>query len=731
MHPIHKYTFVYVSLALATLARPANAAETINTDTTTLPEITVHGQQPAARQTINSNVLLPIKPYTTDSATLLEQATGISLHSAGGFSSLPVYHGLADDRLLVNNDGVTTPASCPNHMNSPLSYIVPSKVDSVEIFNGAAPVSAGGDNIGGVIKVKTAAPIFSDNSEWVQKGEIGSYYRSNGHAWGANASATVANDKVSLSYSGSTAQSDDYTAARSFKTGQTVTGRGWINGDTIGSSAYKTENHELTAAYRGDNELIELKFNAQHTPYEGFPNQRMDMTGNNEYQISLHLNKRYDWGNLDARLYDQYVNHSMQFGDDKQYTYGSYAGMPMNTASHTQGGTVVGELPIGQKDNVKIGAEFQRYRLDDWWPAAGTTSGMMGPNTFWNINNGQRDRFDLFSEINHNWSDKWVGIFGARVSSVHTSADTVQGYSSMMYGTDANNFNNGNRKATDTNIDLSALARYTPSATEQYELAYGRKTRSPNLYERYTWSTLSMAAIMNNFAGDGNGYVGNPNLKPEVANTFSFTAGWHDADNSRWSVRLSPYYSYVQDYIDAKRLSTYQNSTNQFVVLQYVNQDAELYGIDLDGKLMLLNNSAWGRFDLTGKIAYTRGKNLTTGDNLYNIMPLNAKVAVQQSLGKWSSAVEIQAVQAKRDVSEVRNEWTTPGYGLLNLRGRYEWKSVSVSFGVENALNHFYYQPLGGAYTGQGTTMGTNSINWGVGIPGPARTLYVAFNYKL
>jgi iron complex outermembrane receptor protein len=45
--------------------------------------------------------------------------------------------------------------------------------------------------------------------------------------------------------------------------------------------------------------------------------------------------------------------------------------------------------------------------------------------------------------------------------------------------------------------------------------------RSPNLYERYTWSTWSMAAVMNNFVGDGNGYIGNIDLKPEKATPLS------------------------------------------------------------------------------------------------------------------------------------------------------------------------------------------------------------------
>ena len=42
----------------------------------------------------------------------------------------------------------------------------------------------------------------------------------------------------------------------------------------------------------------------------------------------------------------------------------------------------------------------------------------------------------------------------------------------------------------------------------------------------------SMAALMNNFVGDGNGYLGDPALKPETAHTLSASFDWHAADRA-------------------------------------------------------------------------------------------------------------------------------------------------------------------------------------------------------
>ena len=47
--------------------------------------------------------------------------------------------------------------------------------------------------------------------------------------------------------------------------------------------------------------------------------------------------------------------------------------------------------------------------------------------------------------------------------------------------------------------------------------------------------------------------------------------------------------------------------------------------MDLSGQLPLAN-TAWGEFGLKGLLSYVRGKNTDTGDDLYNIMPLNAKL---------------------------------------------------------------------------------------------------------
>ena len=688
---------------------------------------------PRARK-LDAASLDSLRSTTSDTASLLRNIPGVSVYGAGGVSGLPVVHGLGDDRLRIMIDGMDMISACPNHMNSPLSYIDPTSVADIGVYAGISPVSLGGDNIGGTVVVESAKPEFAKaGAGTLTKGEIGAFYRSNGDARGASAKLTVAGETLSATYAGSTAQSDNYKAGGDFKAaGPAAADRGWLDGDEVGSTAYKAINQGLDLAWRGGNHLLDLKYRHQHIPYEGFPNQRMDMTDNKSDQVDLGYTGAYAWGELKSRVYHQSVDHQMQFGDDKQYFYGSAPGMPMNTSSGNTGAQLKASIVLGQANILRLGAEYRHYTLDDRWLPSGT--GMMAPGTFQNINNGRRDRYALYSEWERQLNAAWSGQIGLRHEIVMTDTGNVHGYADTdMMGSnqllDSTNFN-GDHKRTDGNWDLTALAGFTPNASSSYEFGLAQKTRSPNLYERYAWSSWPMAAIMNNFVGDGNGYVGNPALKPEVAYTASATADWHDEDKSRWDLKLTPYYTHVDDYIDAACAGAIC-AARQFNVLRYVNQSAELYGIDISGHRVLARTEHYGDWTLSGMVSYTRGENKTTGEGLYNIMPLNTRLELSQKLAHWSNAVEARFVAGKHDVSAVRNEIETAGYSLFNLRSSYAGKRVRVDVGMENLFDRLYSLPLGGAYVGQGMTMSINGVPWGIAVPGMGRSIYTTLSYAI
>lgn len=671
----------------------------------------------------------------SDAADLLRDVPGVSLNGAGGISSLPAVHGLSDDRLRIQIDGADLVAACPNHMNSPLSYADPTRIESVTVYSGITPVSVGGDSIGGSIQVKSTPPEFATSDQKViASGLLGAFYRSNGTALGYNVGATVAGEWANLTFRQSDARADDFKAGGSFKAATPGReGGDPIPGDVVGSSAFSgTVKRSLALALRKDGHLLQLEAAQQKVGFEGFPNQRMDMTYNDNWLLSARYVGVFGWGDLEGRFTFQDTRHEMDMGPDR-YSYGT--GMPMDSEARTWGAILKANVKLADGHLLRVGADAQYHVLYDFWPPVG---GTMGPNTFWNVDFGERLRVDAYAEWEARWSDAWLTLVGVRSDTVMTDAGPVQGYDDSLpaWGLDAAAFNAASHRRTDANWDLAGLLRFTPTQTQVYEGGYARKSRSPNLYQRYPWSTNAMAALMNNLVGDGNGYIGLIDLLPEVAHTVSVTGDWHDADRARWGVKATAYYTHVQDYVDARRCDFGQCSPENvtakdaFVLLQYANQAARLYGVDLSAKLRLAEGSSWGSLSASLGASWVRGDNLTTGDGLYNVMPLNGTLALTYQLDSWITTAEAVAVADKSHLSQVRNEIPTSAYGLLNLRTSYEWKFLRVDAAVENLLGTLYANPLGGAYVGQGPSMSTTGIPWGTAVPGPGRSFQLALQFR-
>lgn len=669
---------------------------------TQLSEITVIGA--VGETTLTREDIRAAGLGTSDTGSLVDALPGGAALGAGRVSSLPAINGMGADRVQIMSNGMILNPGCPNEMNPPLSFANPDMVDSLKVYSASAPVSAGGDFTGAKIEVAVTEPKFSQGPDWKTSGSVSGFYRSNGHGVGVDASATVSNDEYALAYRGGWSKSSDYRSG---------------SGRRIKSTMYETQNHALSLSRKTTDHQFTLEVGGQYMPRQGFVNQYMDLVDNR----SLHANARYegqfDWGSVDAKAFVSRVRHTMGFIEPDKT-----GAMPMDTRSTDLGYTVDATIPSGEHDVFRFGNELNHNSLNDWWdPVAGSM--MMGPEKFLNINDGRRGRVGTYAEWERHWSPQWTSVVGVRNDVVWMNAGKVHGYNAMMYGADAAAFNARDRSKTDVNVDGSALIRYQPDAGSAYELSAARKTRSPNLYERYTWSTNAMAMSMIGWFGDGNGYVGDVDLKPEKAHTVTFSASWRDPDQDRWSLRVAPYYSYVQDFIDVDRClrpsclaAQPANPTlrNGFVYLQFANHDAWLAGVNVDGKVRLWSDDAWGVGELTGSLNYVRGKR-TDGVNLYRIMPLNGSIGLNHRYGGWTSGVELRLVAPKSKVNQVHNEIETSGYALVNLRTGYEWESVKIEVGLNNLFDKNYVLPLGGA------DLVTYGGAWGDGVRGPGRSL--------
>jgi len=352
---------------------------------------------------------------------------------------------------------------------------------------------------------------------------------------------------------------------------------------------------------------------------------------------------------------------------------------------------------------------------------------MMGPLDYININDGERNRAGVWAEWEATPSPEWSTLLGIRYERVEMDTGDVQPYSwtGMMNMPDAmaaTAFNAVDHAREDDNVDVTAKATWSPSEFVSLEFGAAQKTRSPNLYERYAWGRGNMSSSMTNMTGDGAGYVGNLDLEPEVARSLAATLDWSDGQTDGRVLRLSGWASRVDDYIDADRIGTLNDG---LPILQFTNHDAELFGLEASGSMPAWQ-STWGDTRLSGTLSWTKGENKDTGDNLYNIAPLQGVFALENSKGVWTQALELELVDDKDTVNALRQELETPGYVLVHLRAGGELGGVRINAAIENLLDQDYDLPLGGI------AFGDYKYNGRVGpyhqVAGPGRSFNVSLS---
>lgn len=639
---------------------------------------------------------------TSDTGALITAIPGVAANTGGGISSMPTVHGLSEQRIRIVVDNVPIDSACPNDMNSPLSYTDPQTIASIAVVPGVSPVSMGGDTIAGVISVETAPPRFAIDGNLLLTGEASAFYRSNGDGVSTALTLTAAGKHLSATYSGS------YTAAGRYSGGGDL--------GIVRSTEYAKTDHQLALAAQTAAGLFELKGGYHYAPYEGFPNQYMDMTDNRSWFVNARWRGLFDWGKVDLTSSYRETRHRMNFLADKLP-----GDMPMNTDVDTFTAALKVEAPLSDQATLRAGGDYHNEWLDDWWPPV-AGSMMMGPGTYVNINAAHRDRIGLFGEWEQHWSPAISTLAGLRYDRVAMNTGPVQPYgTNMMQMADimaAAAFNAADRHRVDDNWSGTLLASWQAGQGLAVELGYAHKVRSPNIYERYSWGRGSMASRMIGWYGDGNGYVGNLKLRPERADTVS--AALRLGSEGGATLKLSPYYTHVNDYIDATFLQTLTNMMGMptgFVQLQFANKEAEFYGLDAAASVPVAKGTT-----LTARASWLHGQNLTDRQPVYHQMPFNAALGIDHAAGRFEAGAEVRFVARKDRIDPVRNEPATSAYTLVNLHAAYTLAGWMLSVSADNLFDEAYYEPLGGVSLGDFKATGTlrpvpgrgRSVNFGL-----------------
>jgi iron complex outermembrane receptor protein len=678
------------------------------------------------------------KDLTMWSSDALLKELGVHFSAAGGVSSLPVVNGMMGERIKVLVDGADVTAACANHMNPPLSYISANQISSYNVVAGISPVSAGSDNIAGVIRVNSISPQYSESDDLIlHSGYVSAKYSTNDNGRALGAGVRLASKTMSFNYQGSLSD------AQSYEDG---------NGDVVLDTLYRAQNHSFTTAMRDEKQHVVVKLTHQKIPYQGFANQYMDMTDNTSYGAIVQYKRELENSELEVQANWHNVKHEMGF-----FTQEKTGMMPMNTDADDISYQLKWRTPLANNSSLLLGHEFYNHKIKDWWPAI-EGSVMMGPNDYINLNNGKRQRVAVFAEYENQITKKWWFNGGVRIEQVKTRVGEVQAYSDSIMdmdmdmsamssdidmtmdmsdmSTDTNTdnaveamaFNALEHKKTDTLIDASLLFNYQLTNNDELQFGLARKNRAPSLYERYSWGVSTMSATMIGWYGDGNGYIGNPKLDAETAHTLSSTYVKSSSQDD-WHLSVNAWYTDVTDYIDAdivRTFNVYGQDNTARNILKFTNVEAKLYGFKFDFTASLVNSKTLGDVQLNANVLNTRGTRKGTNQPLYQITPLQSELALNQKVGRFENALSWQWVDSKTRVDSNRFENQTDSYSLLNLSSKASWDALTLSIDVTNLLDKFYEQPLGGVSI---AALNNDSTNGYSQLAGQGRSFNLGVSY--
>lgn len=666
-----------VVLSCACLSLPAYAEHVV------LPGLTVETTASEASPLRQTALPSPV----ADSAEQLKKLPGANINRNGPLTSIAQYRGMFGDRVNVLVDGIRISQAGPNSMDSPLSYIAASQLDSLTLYRGIAPVSSGIETIGGSILANSKQPAFSLGDDFQISGEATAGYAHNNDSHQLGLNTGISNQNHRLSLHASRDKGDDQR----------------FDGGNILPSQHERDSFGGGYAYQNNDGLL-ASFDIEHhdTGATGTPALPMD--------ILFARGERY------KTLISQTLNNGDKFSLRLNYQNADHL---MNNFSLRQGPAVAAMQRQTYTDVIAYGAQLH-YQHQNWLfgletDAAEHNATIFNPNNsdfrLTNFNQVERDRYSVFAEWQGDLNADWSLQAGGRYSKINSNADDVSAMGLMgpmanMMQMRANAFNAEDRRQQDDLFDAALTLNRMLRADLDLIVGAARKQRAASYQERYLWFPAESTSGL----ADGNTYLGDIQLDPETAYQYELGLDWH-----RPTYGLSPrlFYHHVDDYIQGV-------ATAQADTLQFTNVDARLYGLDTSWYLAL--NNQW---QLDGTISYVRGERRDTDDNLYRIAPLTNRVQLSYIQSDWQLGLSMVNVAAQNKVSDENSEQKTSGYSLFHLSGQYQLdQNLTVHAGIDNLFDRRYQDHLGGYNRVQNPDIPVDERLYGVG-----RSAYLAVNY--
>lgn len=612
------------------------------------------GQQPAAEVDADVDEVVVVgrsvstglakievdRQMLVDTATALKDIPGANVNGNGPVTGIAQYRGMYGDRIAVVIDHLGIVSGGPNAMDAPLSYVSPMIAGDLVVMRGIPGVAMSPESIGGQVSTTLARGEFATVGSELS-GFVGSRYAANGNVNTTAGRMTFANPAHKLSLVAEIDDGDDL---------KTPVG-------VVRPSRLHRERADVSYAHAGERGTIMVFAGQLDTDDTGTPALPMDIryirTDLAGAQVFFEVS---DALSIDGRVAWNDVEHLM---DNFGLRLAPMA--PMQRQNLTAGRGIQLRLAA----NLALASSTLSVGLDA--SSADHEATISNPNNAMfriaNFVDVGRDVASAFVEWRREGviGDVELGLRARRVEADagQVAASGLMGDMGTSVALLAEAFNSADRGLSWDSADAVVKLRRRDDAGTDWHVELGSKSRAPSYQELYLWLPLQATGGL----ADGRSYIGGLGLDVERSNEIA--AGFARRVG-RLTVSPEAFYRRVDGYIQGvPSTSKLANRVSQMMsgmpALQFVNVDAEIWGIDLAWNVALGDH-----WYADGIASWSRGKRRDAHDNLYRLAAPNASAGLNWEFDRLSMTTELVAYAKQDKVSGYNAEQTTPGYALAN-----------------------------------------------------------------
>lgn len=632
-----------------------------------------------------------------DTAAALKSIPGANVNSNGLITGIAQYRGMYGDRVAVTIDKHGIVTGGPNAMDTPLSYVSPMITEAIVVERGIASVSSAPESIGGHLDARLARGTFGDRNFGLS-GFVGSRYSNNGNLGTSAGRLTLSNSSHRISALAEVDSGDNIS-----------TPAGEIRPSIVERSRY-----DVSYAYaQGDNHFVVFAGKLD-TDDSGTPALPMDIRVIDTNLIGSHfLYSLTPTFQIEGRVSASDVEHVM---DNFGLRSPPPAMMQRQTLATGDGQTLAlaGKLDL-EASTLRFGIERTGADHD-----AVITNPNNSAFQVVNFSGVERDLTSVFGEWLIERESRALEL-GVSLKHVTTSAGEVgaMGMMSPAIAMLSGAFNSADRGRSFDDVDAVAKYHFRASNDLEWSVEVARKSRAPSYQELYLWLPMQATGGL----ADGRTYIGDLNLDSERSSELS--VGF-SSEYGRLSIAPQVFFKKVDGFIQG---APSDNSDANMVAmmmggqpaLQFSNTNAEIWGFDMAWSLRMSE-----RLSVDGVATYTRGRRTDVPDNLYRLVPLNARIGLTYSNETWSFNTQVVAYGSQKKVAAFNDEQPTAGYEIVNAA--IAWmpsSSIRLEARVDNLLDATYQEHLAGI-----NRAGGSDIAIGSKLYGAERTLGAGIIYS-